>query len=249
MVICKQDKYYLFILFSLINLLLLNPLMKNLSIKDYPNFFDHFSITPIEIENQIIQFPLSFLKERNKTVEWKIQFLMFLHAFYRFLWMYKKVPQQEECFNFYLEINNEYFEKNKYADKIMAGLKARFFRAYPSLVRDLHFSSYLNHHFAEAEIIYNRQLDIREGIDVLIIYNNHYFAVSLYISTMRAFAGRIKKTTRHQSFKNVTYIDLPVDFKDSTSCGNFFLYGSNEYEKVYKLISNIYKAKQNNSVY
>jgi hypothetical protein len=210
--------------------------VKNLSIKDYPNFFDHFSITPVEIEDQIVAFPLLFLKERNKMVEWKIQFPMFLHAFYKFLWENKKVPQQEEYFNFYLEINKVFFEKNNYSEKIITGLKARIFRTYPSLVRDLHFASYLNHHFTEVKIIYNRTLDIRDGIDVLVIYKNKFLGVNLFIDTTRAIIGRQKKINRHSTFQNVTYIDLPVDFKDSTKCGEFFLYGKNEFEKIVGLI-------------
>ena len=47
---------------------------------------------------------------------------------------------------------------------------------------------------------------------------------------------KIFSAFNHTPFENVEYIELPVNFKESVKCGNFFLYGSIELSHITKLI-------------
>ena len=121
----------------------------------------------------------------------------------------------------------------------MLGLKARLYRTYPSLIRDLHFSKLLSERANNYKIIYNTNLDIKEGIDLLVIVNKINIAVNLYTKTRRAFVGRNKKENRHTIYDNITYIELPVEFNGSIKIGDFFLYGERE---IFELETEIKKA-------
>jgi hypothetical protein len=132
--------------------------------------------------------------------------------------------------------NKIYFEENNFESEILVGLKARIFRTYPSLVRDLHFSLFVKENVEDAQILYNRKLDVEEGIDLLIKRDGIFYGINLYTDTPRAHIGRKKKANRHIQFENVEYIELPVEFNGSFKCGQFFLYGEKELTQIKKII-------------
>lgn len=198
----------------------------------FPNFLDYTSLTSNEVCNSIINYKLEFIQFRNNNVEWGIQFPMFLYPFYKWVFVNKDVPKQIDFYKYYLKENDVFFKENNFSNEIVLGLKARIFRTYPSLVRDLHFSLFLNENFEEASVIYNRKLDVEEGIDILIQYQECFSAINLYTNTTRAHIGRKKKEKRHSRFINVDYIELPVEFKGSEECGQFFLYGEREFSLI-----------------
>lgn len=209
--------------------------MKILDLANYPNLFDSIHLTSEEIENQIRDYPLQFSQVRNKKVEWEMQFPMFLNPFYKFIFLHKRIPQQNEFWEYYISENQVFFA-NIHDAEIMEGLKARAYRTYPSLVRDIHFSFFVKAKFQEASILYNRKLDIEEGIDLLITYNHKFWGINLYTDTARAYQGREKKVFRHSKFDNVEYVELPVEFKGSVKCGDFFLYGDKELDQIKAVI-------------
>jgi len=211
--------------------------MKKLEIDNYPNLLDHININTEEIFEQLKGFKLNFFNVRNSEAEWKISFPMFLTPFYKFIYLNNSIIDQENYFQYYLSENKDYFSEKVFSQEIMEGLKARIFRTYPSLVRDFHFSVFLKENFKDAKIIYNRKLDIEEGIDILIIFNSNYFGINLYTNTTRAFIGREKKEYRHVNFDNVHYIELPVEFKGSVKCGDFFLYGEKEFNQIQTILN------------
>jgi len=207
-----------------------------INLTDYPNILSRISLSPLDIENQIEKYPLEFSQIRRQDVEWQIKFPPFLPSFYD--WVIKKhhVPKQIEFWENYLRKNEGWFNKLNFNDHQKEGLKARLYRTYPSLVRDLHFSIVLKNYHGVDKVIYNPKLDIEEGIDIIITHNNAHFAINLYVKTRRAFKGRRKKEFRHRKWSNLIYIELPVDFKNSKRCGEFFLYGKNEIEILEQLI-------------
>ncbi len=206
--------------------------MKSFIKQDYPNLLGSITISCNDIEQAIKNYPLSFSETRNETVEWGMEFPMFLTPFYKYVYQTNKLLKQEEFWKYYLSENKEFFSTNNFSQTILDGLKARVYRTYPSLVRDIHFATFLKKEFTESEIIYNRKLDVEEGIDVLIVYADRYWGINLYTNTKRAHQGRKKKESRHTKFENVNYIELPVDFKGSVVCGKFFLYGEKEYKEI-----------------
>lgn len=212
--------------------------MKELNTNDYGNFLDHLKLSSDEIYEMIEGYELEFPKEKNEESEWRTKFPIFLYPFYKYIFLNGIIPRQNEFYEFYLKENKNHFEENKYSDEIMKGLKTRVYRAYASLVRDIHFAQYVKENFKDASILYNRELDTKEGIDLLIIYKSKNWGINLYTDTKNAHDARVKKEHRHIKFDNVNYVELPVNFFDCTKCGKFFLYGENEYKKVHEKIIN-----------
>lgn len=213
--------------------------MRTLILSAYSNLLDHLKLNSAEVCEIIENYPLSFSKTRNNQVEWGMKFPMFLTPFYKYIYLHNKVLTQHEFFEYYLAENQSFFADKKFEQDIMEGLKARIYRTYPSLIRDLHFNLYVKENIPEAVIVYNRKLDVEEGIDQLIIYNHKIFAINLYTDTARAHIGREKKVNRHTPFDNVQYLELPVNFKGSVECGSFFLYGETELKKIISLITKL----------
>jgi len=197
----------------------------------YESFFDYVDMTSEIIEEQISRYNLIFSPIKNPIVEWKIKFPIFLDSFYRYIYTEKRLPNQNEFWEKYLKYNRKFFKQYNFDEKIMVGLKARIFRAYPSLVRDIHFICFVKEKI-QGDVIYNRKLDTYDGIDMLIDYKNKLFGVSLFTNTPRSVSTRKKKNEIHLKYENVTYIDLPVDLKNNNLCGDFYLYGENEYDKL-----------------
>lgn len=212
--------------------------MKVLDISLYPNFLDHIRLNSEEVCKIIKNYTLEFSQVRNQDVEWKIAFPMFLTPFYKFIYLNNNILSQENYFKYYFSENREYFESHNFNSIIIEGLKARVYRTYPSLVRDLHFMLFVKENYNQIAIVYNRKLDIEEGIDLLIIKNGSYYGINLYADTKRAHIGREKKEFRHDKFNNVNYVELPVDFKGSVKCGSFFLYGDKELSQIKELLKN-----------
>lgn len=213
--------------------------MKLFNPNEFSNLALEIKLNSAEIVNDIQNYTLSFIQEKNTTVEWNMYLPMFVPAFYEFLLRTSKIPTQIEYYKNYLNINTIFFSENNFNHEIINAIKARVYRTYPSLVRDIHFTKFLSENLTNSSVIYNQSLDIKEGIDLLIINNNKYYAINLFTETNRAFHGRQKKTLRHTNYTNIKYIDVPVDFKGSVKCGDFFLYGEREMKIIInKLLKN-----------
>lgn len=208
--------------------------MKIYNAQDYPNLLEFVNLTSEQIKEQIITFRLTFIQVRNKFVEWGVQLPMFVNAFYDYVIQYQAIPNQNDFWEHYRIFNAEYFNHVNFDDETMYGVKARCFRTYPSLVRDIFFNKYVSEQLqGKATVVYSIDLDVREGIDMMIVESNgENKAVNLYVNTQRALIGRQKKESRHISFDNVEYVEFPVDFKGSEKIGDFFMYGKQEYEKL-----------------
>jgi hypothetical protein len=206
--------------------------MKLFNPASYPNFLDHLELNAEQIKRIIKEYNLQFLSIRDNNVEWKIKFPTFLNSFYKWIYLNKVIPNQIEFFEFYLSENKVFFQTKNFSQEVLEGLKARLFRTYPSLVRDVHFSAFVKEKLDQYHVLYNRKLDVEEGIDLVISTTNKYYGINLYTDTKRAHIGREKKSNRHTPFENLIYVELPVDFKGSDKCGNFFLYGNNELDLI-----------------
>lgn len=206
--------------------------MKIFKKENYENLIPQLDLTLEEICETIETFQLTFIQIKNKLVEWELDLPMFVPSFYDFIINEKKIPSQTQFYENYLKLNTSYFSNNNFDEEIMVAIKARVFRTYPSLVRDIHFAKFLFGKFKKSIVIYNQRLDIEEGIDLMIINNDKHYAINLYTATSRGFLGRKKKKYRHKDFDNVEYIEVPVDFKGSVKCGDFFLYGTKEMNLV-----------------
>lgn len=137
--------------------------------KEYPNLLPLISLTSKEIRQTIIPYKLEFSQERNREVEWGIKLPMFVVAFYDYVIIEQRIPNQKDFFDYYLSYNKDFFQNLNRSD-LMSGIMARAFRTYPSLIRDVYFNKFIEEKIGtKCKVIYNTRLDIEEGIDLMII--------------------------------------------------------------------------------
>lgn len=202
----------------------------------YPDLLLKINLTSSELINQLKDYKLSFSKVHNAHVEWGMRLPMFAYPFYDYLIKYQHIPNQLEYISYYFEFNKDFFTQHTLDDTTKEGVEARLKRSYPSFVRDVCFNKYVKENIQGYTASYNLDLDIKEGIDLMLSDQSNNFGVCLYTKTKRAFVGRAKKQFRHTEFTNVKYIEYPVDFKGSLQVGDFFLYGEKEFHELLNLI-------------
>lgn len=218
--------------------------MKILDINEYGNYLNHVQFLDTQKIKDIIEpYTLEFIDIRDKQVEFGISFPLFIDPFYNYILENKTIPTQEDYFVHYITENEEYFyDRIKYSNNTILGLKARVYRTYPSLVRDIHFSLYLKENMPNNNVIFNITLDSSEGIDILLEDRDTLYGINLYTDTPNAKIGREKKAYRHVKFDNVKYIELPVSFKGSEQHGihgrKFTLYGDRELKQLSGVLNN-----------
>lgn len=162
---------------------------------------------------------------------------MFVDSFYTYVINYHIIPNQSDAFEFYKQLNQNYFNDLNRPD-LMTGIQARADRAYPSLVRDIHFNKFIEEQIgSKCLVLYNNRLDVEEGIDLMITTTKNNYGISFFTKTKNAFVGRKLKENRHIPFENVKYIDMPMDFEGSVKAGDFFLYGDKEYIELFNTLS------------
>ena len=207
-----------------------------LHIKDYPDLIRRLPFTSVEIRQTIENYHLDFLPNRNREVEFNRDVPMFAYSFYDFIFSLRSIPTQEEAFGYYLSTNKETIEK-LLKTASMADIKARFNRAYPSLMRDYHFNKLVSEQLPDNyTALYNVKLDVEEGIDLLIITPRTNYGICLYTDTSRGNDGRKWKSGRHDVFDNVTYIEHSINLNEAEKVGDFLLYGKKNLDDLLSLI-------------
>ena len=199
---------------------------------NYKDVLSHIHLSSEQMRERISHYHLTFSTVHNHTVEWRLKLPMFARAFYGYIFKKNDVPTQEEFFDFYISFNQDFFCQSNFGEDIINGLRARAFRTYPSLIRDVIFNKYVQEHIVGYTATYSLELDIIEGIDLMLSNEQKHYAVNLYTDTKRAYIGRAKKQFRHTLFDNVTYIEFPVVFESSHKVGDFFLYGEKEFNTL-----------------
>ncbi|MFW6009109.1 MAG: hypothetical protein ACOCP8_07590 [archaeon] len=197
------------------------------------NKLDDIDLQVEDIERQIKKYNLTFPSLKRNDIENKMRFPYFVNEFYNFIDEHKKIPMQCELYSFYKNKHRDIIDKLK--DGQLPGLKARIYRAYPSYIRDLHFAKLLRKKTCFEKVIYNLELDVKDGIDILIKHNNKKYAINLYVKTDRSKYYRKKKNNRHKEH-NFINIDLPIGFEDSYKLGEFYLYSYRDIVRLFNFI-------------
>ncbi len=210
----------------------------------YQNYMDNIKLSSQIIEDQIKPMKLFFLVQMDDEIEWKTMPPMFIYSFYKFIAHYSRIPTQAEFWSFYYHEN-----KTQFSDKVkqnLQSLQARVYRAYPSFVRDVHFYYILAESEIFSQVIYHPEIDIKYGIDFIVRYKERCFGVNCYIDPPRSHQGREKKQFRHESTKKLILINLPVNFKGSKKCGQFYLYSQRELIQLISILDqNRFNIKSN----
>jgi len=209
---------------------------KTFNPNNYPNLLLNIRLTSSDIYNQIKNYNVPWLPIRIKEVEKKGNGLpVYVKAFYDYIIKYNIVPEATKFYEYYLGFYNNYFSNNKKTIIFMIGVKARCYRTWMSLIRELHFIKYVSQNIPfYYDVIYNFELDAYEGIDMMIIDEEKYYGVNLYVTNTRALENKEDKKTRRDSFDNVINIDHPINIHgdDKKNCGEFKLYNKKSFEKL-----------------
>lgn len=204
------------------------------------NHLKDLNISYLDIEYRIKSINLHFPSVKNRYVE-NFNFApdFFIYYMYYFLKIKERVPSQDEFINFYItnskeNLKSRFFIKKYKARDLLEGLKARLYRAYPSLIRDFHFSLYLKEQ-TKYNVLYNYELDIKKGVDILL---DDKYAIHLFTNTRRANYYRDKKYDYHPNDEYI-HINVPIDFKNCKRIGSFFVYGDNELNKINSIVNTL----------
>lgn len=200
------------------------------------NTLDGVWLSSKQIEEQIKDYKLTFMQLRVPEIEYGIRVPIFVYPFYSFVLREDRVPTQDEYWREYCSKNKEFLNKLKLTTQQKLGLKARVFRTYPSLVRDIHMGAIMRECKDFDDIFYNETLDVEYGIDLVVVKNNKSLGLNLFTNTKNSIEAREKKQYRPKKPIDLYCIELPIDFRGSKTCGDFFLYSDKEVFKIKEII-------------
>lgn len=156
----------------------------------------------------------------------------------------REIPSPEKLYREYLskhfskEDNGRYRLNNTNKAYDEKGIKARVYRAYPSLLRDFHFYilCYSSGLFESVE--YSFLVDTREGIDLFVTYKGNRFAISLFVNTRRSLEYKKKKYKRHD-YSNLKEICISINpFDRKSYVGDYALYGESHLQEMIREMEN-----------
>lgn len=208
-----------------------------LHIENYPDLLSELPYSSTEIRQKIAGFHLAFSSTRNRNVEQNRDVPMFAYSFYEYIKELRYIPTQDEAYGYYSLKNKDVLvELHKNID--LEDIKARFNRAYPSLMRDYHFNKFISEHLpGKFKAIYNTRLDVEEGIDLLIVSPNANYGICFYTNTNRGNDGRKWKENRHVKYDNISYIEFALNMNSAEHVGEFLLYGESNYRELLQLLT------------
>lgn len=195
------------------------------------------NITSLEIEKQLgyITYTGEGKPKDSKVENSNIPY--FSMAFFNYIFQNDKIPNEEEFFDAYIEIN----EIKEDSGSLMIngepyskeGVMNRMLRSYPSLIRDFHFYKTCQESKRFDKVQYSTKLDILEGVDLLIEHKKLKFCIAIYVETRRGLQfKKTKNEKRHDYAKCRAQIELPIDLSTTSEkikmVSNFMLL-SNDY--------------------
>ena len=116
------------------------------------------------------------------------------------------------------------------------GIRARALRAYPSLIRDVHFYLLCQESKLFDKVVYSLEKDIK-GVDLEITQEGVCYSVSLFVQTNRSLHYKKMKYSRHD-YSERNEICVALDFQKCLKAGDFFLYDSYHVRNVMREIRN-----------
>lgn len=196
----------------------------------YDNFLAKIDKSSASLEKAMAKHRLNFPSLRDREVECH-RFTPFVFEYYELVAQCGWPPYQSEFVDSYIKKHMSEF-KDLYARK-GDYIRARLKRCHPSYARDLHFGLLCRESGLFDDVIYNCELDVRQGIDLLIIKDAKFYGIHNFVDTAKANEWRSKKDNRH-SDKNqfMTEIDFTVFKKDGKPCGDYFLFGAEQVKKL-----------------
>ncbi len=147
----------------------------------------------------------------NATTEWRVPPIVR---------SFRPYQTQEDLWRRYRRDNQAEYPA-LFGPRFGPGMKARVYRAWPSLARDHHLSLLLRER--GYQVIRTEDLDERLGVDVLVVAGSQLIAVHAYVDTPRSREWRTRKLRRHAERIGVQ-VELPLDLATARRCGEVAVY-------------------------
>lgn len=204
------------------------------------------SLSSRKIESIVTEIPYHGNKLIKDMIVENSRLPSIAKVFYHMVYQ-NQFPTPEQLFIAYFQC---YFEKEneQYCHLLQQsqslsidGIKARVFRAYPSLLRDFHFYLKCNESQQFESVLYSLDNDTKNGIDISIQYGGIIYYISLMVNTKRSMDFKSKKYQRHL-YDLEKEILIPIDpFDRRFYIGDYALYHD---QHIDYLIEQIKKKQQ-----
>jgi len=216
--------------------------LKQQKVNKFKNQIHLISLPSKNIEEQIKNINVKFLPTKSKKIEDKVKIPSFVKVFLYYINKKQKLPTQEEFAKVFLQAtkNKKYYTLQN--SKEREALKARIFRVYPSLIRELHFIRKIYEDNFFDEVIYNFELDLRKGFDLVVKTGNIYYGLKIFVSTKRSYMYLDKKKYRQDNNVELFKLNVPFNFKEKQKYNrsDILLYEDKDVKNLYgKIIKHL----------
>lgn len=198
------------------------------------------------LEKDISNIKLKFYDKRSEYIEWGINLPPFINTFDMLLDEYKRLPTQKEYVEGYIDRYKEYLD-SKVSTSDYRALEARLRRAYPSIVRDLHFRTLLKYTDIFDDYSYSKLDDLKYGVDFSVKYKYNLFYLHCYIGTKKSLDAKKIKDKRKFAYKltDGEHINVILYFDDDKTkkVGDFFLYSKKHLYDIKRKMESIIDEK------
>jgi len=207
-----------------------------------------FNLTRKSIEDTLSGFKYSGNNKKVSTFVEHYELPPMIASFYDFIFEQGEVPSESQLSKKYLNtffvkesksifiLKKEYQDPRRYSHTFDGyALLPRVLRAYPSLLRDLHFYTICLESGLFTKQGYSLKQDYEKGLDIKLRYKTKAYYASLYIETARGNFFKDKKYKRHD-YTEVLEIPMGVSLDDCANFGRFLLYKDEHLEKLVSLI-------------
>lgn len=183
-------------------------------------------ITGVDITTHSIQLAVSssppiFINMRDDAVEHASEFPNMMYTLWGFICTHRRFPSQTEYTLYFLSIH-----ANSLASLNEEAIKARLLRAFPSLIREIHFHALVKESGFFQDVYYSAKLDVEDGTDLCVKCGGYEYGVSCYVQTEKSLEYRRRKRNRPRNLK-ANSIELPLDLSSGTTVNGWIFYNRN----------------------
>jgi len=212
--------------------------------KDKAYVLKKINVTSFEVENQIKTLKYSGNSRLYDIEVENANLPPFVLAFYTYIFEFQRIPNENELIDLYLEMffkieEMDIFKSNyggndyKFSKE---SLESRFFRSYPTLIREFHFYLKCSESNYFDKVKYSFIKDYEEGIDISLKFKEKDYGLKLYLNSERANFYHDLKINRHK----INYskeISIPFNLiLNADNSSEIKLYSNDSLEKLKTLI-------------
>jgi hypothetical protein len=188
-------------------------------------------LSSTNIENILRNNAPLFSDIKDNIVELGTRLPNMMNTLWGYVCTFKCFPTQLEFVSYYTNVHYEALKSLN-----LEAVKARLLRAYPSLIREIHFYSLAKESNKFSLVKYSMYEDVENGIDLQVELGGNVYNVSCFINTIRSKMFRQKKAHRH--LEQLNAIEMPLDFASGKRIGEWILFDTNHVDILWGKIIN-----------